>query len=315
MSTYLIAFFAMGIAIFIYLIFVSTAKLMKKTEINTRKRLENIFKEKTIIEEEIEKIRVRKKRFKKVKVSQQFKKDLIVAGISLRPEEFVIFWIALAFVPGMLMTFLGFHMVSTLVVVLICGLIPPLYVNMKRKKKMTLFSKQLGDALVIISNSLKAGFTFEQALVNIAKDLPDPIASEFGQVSRELDLGNSLEESLFSLGKRMQSPDLDLLTTTVVIQKQIGGNLADIIETISETIRDRVIIKNTIKTLTAQGRISGMVVAMIPVAIIAFITVINPEYMMPLFTTTFGYTLLGIGGFLELIGLLFIRKIVNLKID
>ncbi len=315
MNKLMIGAFALGFGIFTYFFIVSIMKGLKKTEINTNKRLDQLAKEKSLMEEEIEKIRVQKKRFTKVKVSQQFKKYLITSGIKLRPEEFVVAWIAAAFLPGMLMSFLGFHIISVIAIIIVGGIIPPLYVNLKRKKRTNLFSKQLGDALMIISNSLKAGFTFEQSLVNIAKDLPDPISTEFKQVTRELELGSSLDESLTALSKRMQNNDLELLTTTVVIQKQIGGNLADIIETIAETMRDRITIKNTIKTLTAQGRISGIVIALIPVFIILVVTLINPEYMMPLFTTVFGYALLTIAFILELIGYLVIRKIVNIKTD
>lgn len=315
MNNIMLIIFALSFGIFTYLLSVSILKQLKKAEINTQKRLDSLAKEKTLMEEEIEKIRTRKKRFTKVKVSQRLSKDLITSGITLRPEEFMVVWVCISIIPGVLMSIFNFHILSIVAVVILGGVLPPTYVNMKRKKRMTLFSKQLGDALLIISNSLKAGFTFEQSLMNITKDLPDPISSEFGQVIREIDLGLSLEDSLKALTKRMQNSDLELLTTTVVIQKQIGGNLADIIETISETIKDRITIKNTIRTLTAQGRISGIVVAMIPVAIILIVTILNPSYMMPLFTTRFGFILVGTGIVLELIGYLIIRKIVNIKID
>lgn len=283
MDNILLIVFLLGFSIFTYIFVVSILKNIHRVEINTKKRLDNILKEKSLIEEEIEKIRTKKKRFTKIKVSQKFRRDLVISGISLRPEEFMVMWIVIVIAPVLVMSILRLHVLSILAVALLCAFLPLIYVNMKRKKKINMFSKQLSDALLIISNSLKAGFTFEQAIINITKDLPDPISSEFGQVVREIDLGLTLEESLTSLTKRMQSTDLELLVTTVVIQKEIGGNLADIIETISDTIKERVNIKNTIRTLSAQGRISGIVVAMIPVAIILVVTLLNPDYIMPLF--------------------------------
>lgn len=315
MDNILLIVFLLGFSIFTYIFVVSILKNIHRVEINTKKRLDNILKEKSLIEEEIEKIRTKKKRFTKIKVSQKFRRDLVISGISLRPEEFMVMWIVIVIAPVLVMSILRLHVLSILAVALLCAFLPLIYVNMKRKKKINMFSKQLSDALLIISNSLKAGFTFEQAIINITKDLPDPISSEFGQVVREIDLGLTLEESLTSLTKRMQSTDLELLVTTVVIQKEIGGNLADIIETISDTIKERVNIKNTIRTLSAQGRISGIVVAMIPVAIILVVTLLNPDYIMPLFSTTFGFILLGIALSLEIIGYLVIKKIVNIKVD
>jgi Flp pilus assembly protein TadB len=246
-------------------------------------------------------------------VPQKIRGKLIAAGIRLRPEEFVMIWICTTLIPALLAYLVGGGLLFCLILVAVGVVVPPAAVSLARKKRIERFNTQLGDALMIISNSLRAGFSFEQSLGNISKELPDPLGPEFVQAVRELELGASLETVLTSIAERMQSKDMELLNAAVVIQRQVGGNLSEIIDNISETIRDRIAIKRNIKTLTAQGRISGKIIGALPLFLLGLISMVNPDYMRPLFTTPYGYMMLTISAILEGIGFLVIQKLVDIK--
>nr|WP_083778688.1 type II secretion system F family protein [Oscillochloris trichoides] len=161
---------------------------------------------------------------------------------------------------------------------------PNIYLNMRAKKRIKSFNDQLGDTITMMANALRGGFSFLQTLDMVARDAPAPMSGEFRRVVQEVGLGRTTEEALQSLLRRMPSEDLDLLITAVNIQMEVGGNLAQILDTIGHTIRERVRIKGEIQTLTAQGRISGWVITGLPIGLAIFITMINPEYMMPIFS-------------------------------
>ena len=246
-------------------------------------------------------------------VPQKIKGDLIASGIRLRPEEYLMLWICATLIPSLLAYIAGGSFLVCVALVAVGAVAPPVAVSVAHKKRIERFGTQLGDALMIVSNSLRAGFSFEQALANISKDLPDPLGPEFLQAVRELELGADLETVLSSIAERMQSKDMELLNTAVLIQRQVGGNLAEIIDNISETIRDRITIKRNIRTLTAQGRISGKIIGALPLFLLAFVSSANPGYMQPLFTTSYGHMLLAISAVLEGVGFLVIHKLVNIK--
>ncbi|NNJ10485.1 secretion system protein [Chloroflexales bacterium ZM16-3] len=161
---------------------------------------------------------------------------------------------------------------------------PNIYVSMQAGKRVKSFNNQLGDTITMMANALRGGFSFLQTLDMVAKEAPAPMSAEFRRVVQEVGLGRSTEEALQSLLRRMPSEDLDLLITAVNIQMEVGGNLAQILDTIGHTIRERVRIKGEIQTLTAQGRISAWVITGLPIGLAAFISVVNPTYMAPIFT-------------------------------
>lgn len=246
-------------------------------------------------------------------VPRKIRSELIAAGIRLRPEEFVMLWICTTLLPALLAYLVSVSLPLCMALVAVGAVAPPVAVFIAHKKRIERFNTQLGDALMIISNSLRAGFSFEQSLGNISKELPDPLGPEFMQAVRELELGANLETVLASIAERMQSKDMELLNAAVIIQRQVGGNLAEIIDNISETIRDRIAIKRNIRTLTAQGRISGKIIGALPLFLLGIISAVNPSYMQPLFTTSYGYMMLTISAVLEGIGFLLIQKLVNIK--
>jgi len=148
----------------------------------------------------------------------------------------------------------------------------------------------------------------------VRREMPPPISKEFGQALAEMNLGIATEEALMNLTRRIKSDDLDLVVTAVVIQRTVGGNLASVLDTIAETIRERVRIKGEIRALTAQGRISGLVIGLLPVGLALLLFFISPGYISFLWSTPTGMMLAGIAVGTEILGVLMIKKIVNIKV-
>ncbi|OGO81786.1 MAG: hypothetical protein A2Y18_00225 [Clostridiales bacterium GWD2_32_19] len=186
--------------------------------------------------------------------------------------------------------------------------------NRTKTRHYKKFNDQLGDAILIISNSLKVGHSFTQALDTLVMEMPAPLSTEFGQVIREVRLGKTLEKSLENLLERIPSKDLELMLTAILMQRETGGNLAEVLDIISETIRERLKLSREIKTLTAQGRLSAIIVLVLPIAIGGVMFVMSPDYIMELFTNKIGILMVVSGIFSELIGMVFINKIIKIDV-
>lgn len=203
------------------------------------------------------------------------------------------------------MFFLG-----AIVAILLGFLLLALRIRRRRKK----FTNQLGDMLTMVANALRAGFSFMQAFELISREMDAPMGKEVRLVVNEVNLGNTLEMALDNMQKRVASPDFELVVTAVLIQRQVGGDLAQILDTISETIQERIRMRREIMTLTAQGRASALVVGMIPVALSGVLSIFNPNYLKPLIETDLGHMFIIAAIISELIGVLIIHRIVNIKI-
>ena len=189
-----------------------------------------------------------------------------------------------------------------------------LYVQFKAKRRMKQFTNQLGDAIAMMSNAIKSGFTFQQAMDIVAKEIKGPISEEFVRALNEIQLGVTLEEALEGICQRVKDDDFEMVAMSVVIQRQVGGNLSQILDTVGETIRDRIKLKGEIKSLTAEGVISGWTIALLPVIVGAFCNAANPDYFKGMLDTDLG-KYLGIACLVsEIIGGLVIRWIINVKI-
>lgn len=189
-----------------------------------------------------------------------------------------------------------------------------LYVQFKANRRMKQFTNQLGDAIAMMSNAIKSGFTFQQAMDIVAKEIKGPISEEFVRALNEIQLGVTLEEALEGICQRVKDDDFEMVAMSVVIQRQVGGNLSQILDTVGETIRDRIKLKGEIKSLTAEGVISGWAIALLPVVVAAICLAMNEEYFKPLRESGLGDILL-IGCIVsEIIGGLVIRWIINVKI-
>src|SRR6266513_1847251 len=176
------------------------------------------------------------------------------------------------------------------------------------------FMTQLGDTLTLLSNALKAGYSFAQAIDTVAKNAVPPIGDEFGRAVREMNLGGSPDEALMNITKRVISPDFDLVATAYAIHRTVGGNLAEILDNIAYTIRERVRIKGEIATLTAQARASGTLITALPIVLAAFMYFVTPTYFRPMFGSIIGWILLAIGGFMIFVGNLIIRRVVAIEV-
>lgn len=263
------------------------------------------------------KIRIRKERKKKKKETRgvlvKLESLITAAGLLIWPSEFLILWGLSAFVPALLFFSLS-RSITVSLGTLISGLILPPFILFRKKTKRTeLLEKQLVEAVGIIANSLKSGLTFQQAMVSISQDMPDPISKEFARIVREINLGNSVEKALTNAAERLGSNNFMMIVSAILIQRQIGGNLSDILTNIAGTIKERFRIKNEIRVLTTTGRTSGKVIGLLPIFILLFFMIANPAYVEGFFHTTIGILMLSIGAVLEIIGFLVIHRIVSIK--
>ncbi|MBM7660294.1 tight adherence protein B [Bacillus mesophilus] len=236
------------------------------------------------------------------------------AGLELKPEEYVLFqWILTAFLAGL--SFLIFGNVFFALLGGITGFVlPKWYLNKKQKERLRAFNESLPDMITTIIGSLRAGFSFPQALKTVVEEANSPIKEEMETVLREMQYGSNIEESLQGLKDRMPSDDLDLMIQAILIQRQVGGNLATVLDKIVETIRDRTKIQRQIVTLTAQGRLSGIVIGLLPVILGCVLYLIEPDYIGTLFTNVIGIIMLSAGVISSAIGFVFIRKLTTIEV-
>jgi len=193
-------------------------------------------------------------------------------------------------------------------------LAPGFYVKYRIGQRLKQFNAQLGDTLTLLSNALKAGYSFAQAIDTVAKNAVPPIGDEFGRAVREMNLGGSPDEALSNITKRIASADFDLVATAYSIHRTVGGNLAEILDNIAYTIRERVRIKGEIATLTAQARASGTLITFLPIVLATFMYFVTPTYFRPMFDSFIGWILIAIGIFMIFIGNLIIRRVVAIEV-
>lgn len=247
------------------------------------------------------------------KINKILAEELEKCDISKKTEDFIIIWIVVTFVPGLLFMLIFKNQLIAPMLMIIGAVAPIMYMKSKQKKRRDMFESQLSDALMIASNCLKSGLTFNQAMDTISSECDDPIKSEFKRTVNEITFGSSQDEALEAMAKRVKSEDFDLVVSAVSIQRQTGGNLSEILDTIAGTIRERYKIRGEIRTLTGQGRVSGLIIGSLPVALLLIMSLINKELIMTLFTTSTGNILLLLSVGLETIGAIAINKIVTIK--
>ncbi|MDZ4767816.1 MAG: type II secretion system F family protein [Chloroflexota bacterium] len=204
--------------------------------------------------------------------------------------------------PALLAAFIGFFA-------------PRIYVSRLTSTRLIRFENQLPDTLGLWVNALRSGYSVLQSMEAIARDAPEPTATEFKRVVQEVQIGIDMEDGLEHLLNRVESEDLDLVITAVNIQREVGGNLAEILDVISHTIRERIKLKGEIRVLTAQGRITGYVISFLPITLALFLYTINPQYMGNLFENRMcGWPLLGVALAFIGIGFAVVQKIVDIDI-
>ena len=201
-----------------------------------------------------------------------------------------------------------------LVSLIVVSLLPLFYVLSRRRRRFKLFVEQLPEALEMIVRSLQAGHSFSSALQAIATEMPEPVAREFGKAYEEQNLGLSVKVALENLAERMPIMDLKLCVTAILIQREVGGNLSEVLANISHTIRERFRIQGEIRVKTAQARLSGYIVSALPFILFFWINAANPKYLQSLYDHPMGMYILGAGIGMQIIGWLIIRKVVQIEI-
>jgi len=197
---------------------------------------------------------------------------------------------------------------------LLLGPLPYFYVRYRKHQRMKAFSTEFPDSLDLLVSALRAGLSFSAAMQIVAEESPEPVRGEFAITVEEQSLGLDFRESLVNLTRRVDSLDLRFFVTAIVLQRETGGNLAEILENTSRLIRDRFRILGDIQTFTAQGRLTGAILFCLPACIGLFMFIMTPDYFKPMMTSEAGRAALWFAGCLQVTGALIIRKIVNIKV-
>jgi tight adherence protein B len=206
------------------------------------------------------------------------------------------------------------NLLFALLIAVLGGVAPILHVARKRSKRLLKFNTQLPDTLDLLSRSLAVGHAFSESLYQVASEMPDPIATEFRIAFEEQKLGLSTKAALDGLTERVPLPDLRLCVTAMHIQRETGGNLAEILERVSQTIRERFKLMEDFRTMTTSARGSAWILCGLPFGIVLLMTALNPEYMSLLLHDERGHYILAVAGVLQIMGIITIRKILDIKV-
>ncbi len=236
------------------------------------------------------------------------------AHISMEPANFLGISIGLGAAGFLIPTVFGLHWALAVAIALASMFLPILWAKRKRKKRLKLFTIQLPEALDLTARALRAGHSLGSGFQLVAAEIPEPLGLEFGRVYEEQNLGIPLENALDNLCDRVPSLDLRFFATAVILQRTTGGDLAEILEKIGHLIRERFKIHGMIQALTGEGRLSGTVLLSMPPVLMIVMFVLNHDYIMMLFTNDLGKKMLAVACFMQFIGALVIKKIVNIKV-
>ena len=243
----------------------------------------------------------------------QVQSRLVAAGIPLKGEEYITISLGLIILVPLFTYLISANFWLAVIMFILTLILQGIYINIKKARRLQTFEAHLADSVVMMANALRGGFGFQQAMETVVKEMPPPIATEFDWCLREMNLGFSQEEALLHLGERVKSEDLDMVISGIIKQKQVGGNLAQILDNIGDTMRDRARIKKQVRALTAQGKLSGLIIGLLPVALLAIMLVLNPEHVYFLFKDQRGLVMLGAAVVMEIIGAFFINRIIDIE--
>lgn len=241
-------------------------------------------------------------------------RELRQAGLALRVSEYLSLRLGLAFILFVLVLVVARNPLVAFPLALVGYMLPRWYVASRRQRRLNRINNQLGDLLTLLSNSLKSGYGLMQGMEFAANQLLPPLASELKRFIRDVNLGTPAETALAALSERVGSADIDLLATAITIHRSVGGNLAEILDNVATTLRERDRLRGEVRTLTAQQQMTGIIIGFLPLGIGLLFFAINPDYMGILFTTTAGRALLAVAAGLEAIGALLIRKMIAIEV-
>lgn len=245
-------------------------------------------------------------------------KELARADLKLKASEYLALMVIIGLLSGFVFWYIGGRSILIGVIGVFVGtLIPKIYVGRQKNQRLNKFNDQLADMLNLMVNGLRAGYSNMQAMEAVSREMPSPISDEFGRVVQEMQIGLSMEHALDNLLRRIPSEDLELVIAAMNVQREVGGNLAEILDTISHTIRERVRIKGEIRVLTSQVMYSGRFLAMMPILIAGALWLLNRPYMMQFFdpeTRMVGIPMLIVGGLMILAGYVVMTKIASIDV-
>jgi tight adherence protein B len=309
------AVFAAGLGIFFVFLERRKLKVRKRLEDMSRLGLSDASGEASILRDEtLSTMPAFDRLLRKLSIATRARGLLMQADVKMRVGTFFLLTLGLGILGGTIVA-----MGSTLwwtfpIGALLVGSIPYFVIYRKKEIRKRTFERQFPDALDLMTGALRSGMAFTAALQVVAEECPDPVSNEFRIVFEETRLGMSLRDSLTDLTKRIDSTELRLFVTAVLIQKETGGNLAEILEGTAYVIRDRFRILGDVRTITAQARLSGLILTGLPLAMTGALLVIVPDYLKTLLKDPVGPYLVGSAAFMQLLGFFLIRRIVNIKV-
>ena len=247
-------------------------------------------------------------------LEETFLDRLEAAGLNMRVAEFVLISLGSAFIPPLLVLIVTRNLLISAVTVLLGTVGPFLWLAVLASRRQAKFDEQLPATLQLVSGALQAGHSLQQAVDTVVHEAGDPIAAEFQRVLTEARLGRPLEEAFEAMAKRTRSVDFEWTVMAIRLQRQVGGNLAEVLTTVSQTIRDRYSLKRQIRALSAEGRLSSLILSVLPVLLFAALLLFNPVFLRPLFTTTVGIMMMAGAAVLMMVGIFWLKKITDIKV-
>src|SRR5579872_3455667 len=239
--------------------------------------------------------------------------DLARAGLNITAPEYLLIRIGAVALGALIGLFRFGFSAGPIILGAVGFVVPPLIVAFLQRRRQTLFNDQLTGMLQLLSNSLKTGYAIDRALETVAQKSQPPVSTEFERVTTEITLGTSVEDALSALLLRINSPDLEFIVTAILLHVRVGGNLAEVLDTISDTLRDRLQTKRDMSVLTAQSRASASIITGLPILLALGLYVFVPGYCAPMTSSWIGDVLLGFAGLMILVGNLLIRRMTALE--
>lgn len=240
---------------------------------------------------------------------------LEAAGMSLKPAEWVLIHAGVAVGGGMFGFVLGGGSAAGMILFLLLGAVGPwLFLGFKRSRRLSAFNGQLADTLQLISGGLSAGLSLAQSVDTVVRQGAEPMRTEFKRALVEARLGVSIEDALESIAARMQSKDFKWVVIAIRIQREVGGNLSEVLGQVATTIREREYLKRQVKSLSAEGKMSAWILGLLPVGVFAFLLMSNPVYFEPMFSSLMGWVMLGGAGVSMAIAAVWMRNLIRMEV-
>lgn len=291
--------------------------LYKPEKYAIQRNIKNLYlnqDETLLYDKAIKERKERKKLADRIKVSDRFTNQIEAANVPMSANEFLLIWGVATIFPPIVISLITQNAIVATGVGGVGFSIPFIYFIKKRSSKRNKFATQLGDALITICNGLKSGFSFQQAMRSVSKDMTPPISTEFQKVLNEIDYGMTQEAALKRMYERLENEDLKMLISALAISEKTGGNLSDVLRTISNTVQNRIKIRQEVKSLSAQGKMSSIIIGALPIVISLIMMIMNPSYIQTLIDTEIGRMLLITAVIMEVVGFIVMTKITDVKL-